>query len=231
MIAARHPRPSRTLLLALLALLVTGGAATSAQEGGERWIHDQLRVDMRSGPTFQNRIIDFLASGTPITVLETREEWMRVSAKGKEGWIQAQYTTGSPVAAARLQVAQRELAGLAEERDRLADELAQMRGQAGDLDSAYTQATSEVERLQGELESIRATSARALETAAALEALREEARGMRIRVDELSDENLQLRSDNLSDGIKWGIGAVLAGVLVAWMAASFGKRRRRTDWA
>ncbi|MEE4299087.1 MAG: TIGR04211 family SH3 domain-containing protein [Pseudomonadales bacterium] len=231
MIAALLPRLSRTASLAWLALLLGGGAVASAEDAAERWIHDQLRVDMRSGPTFQNRIIDFLASGTPITVLETREEWIRIRAKDKEGWIQAQYTTGTPVAAARLEAAQRELAGLVEERDRLADELSRLRGEAGDLDSAYAEASSEVQRLEAELARIRETSARALETAAALETLQGEARAMRSRVDELSDENLQLRNDNLSDGIKWGLGAVVAGALLAWIAASFGKRRRRTDWA
>ena len=227
MVASRSlRRPAAACLL----LIACAGASVSAQEA-QRWIHDELRVDMRTGPSFQNRIIDFLPSGTPLTVLEENDEgWIRIRARGEEGWIQGQYTTGTPIAADRLAVAERRLAEVRRERDRLSSTLEELRGEAGDLGSAYEEATAEVARLNAELERIRRTSAEALETAAALEALQDEATAMRARMEKLSNENVRLAGDNRATGIKWGAGAVLAGALLAWIAASIGGRRRRSDW-
>lgn len=225
--------PSRSLrrpAAALLFLFACGAGPASAQEA-QRWIHDELRVDMRTGPSFQNRIIEFLPSGTPLTVLEENAEgWLRIRARGEEGWIQGQYTTGTPIAADRLAIAERRLAEARAERDRLSATLAELRGEAGDLGSAYEEASAEVARLNSELERIRRTSAEALETAAALEALQDEATAMRARMEDLSNENVRLAGDNRVAGIKWGTAAVFAGALLAWIAASVGGRRKRSDW-
>lgn len=225
--------PSRSLrrpAAACLLLFACGAGPASAQEA-QRWIHDELRVDMRTGPSFQNRIIDFLPSGTSLTVLEENDDgWIRVRARGEEGWIQGQYTTGTPIAADRLAIAERRLAEVRAERDRLSATLEELRGEAGNLGSAYEEASAEVARLNAELERIRRTSAEALETAAALEALQEEATAMRARMEDLSNENVRLAGDNRAAGIKWGAAAVLAGALLAWIAASVGGRRKRSDW-
>lgn len=215
---------------ALLFLVACGAGPSSAQEA-QRWIHDELRVDMRTGPSFQNRIIEFLPSGTPLTVLEENDDgWLRIRARGEEGWIQGQYTTGTPIAADRLAIAERRLAEVRTERDRLSATLEELRGEAGDLGTAYEEASAEVARLNAELERIRRTSAEALETAAALDALQDEATAMRARMEDLAKENVRLAGDNRAAGIKWGVAAVLAGALLAWIAASVGGRRKRSDW-
>ena len=229
MTVARLLRPSRAACLGLLLGAACAGPAVA--EDARRWIHDELRVDMRTGPSFQNRIIDFLASGTPITVLEANDDgWIRIRAKGEEGWIQEQYTTGTPIAADRLAAAERRLAEVRAERERLAAALEEIRGEAGNLGTAYEEASAEVARLNAELERIRRTSAEALETAAALDALQDEAAAMRARMEDLASENVRLAGDNRAAGIKWGVAAVLAGALLAWIAASVGGRRKRSDW-
>ncbi|MEE4360252.1 MAG: TIGR04211 family SH3 domain-containing protein [Pseudomonadales bacterium] len=226
-----HRIPRRLLQFVLCSAGLLSIGAALAAPAPQRYIHDELRVDMRTGPTFQNRIIDFLPSGTPITVLEEQDDWLRIRARDKEGWIQAQYTTDQPVARDQLAAARRELARAREERDALKARLEDVQGEAGDLGSAYAEATSEAERLRVELARVRDTSARALETAAALDALQGEAATLRNQVETLTADNVRLASDNRAEGIKWGAAAVLLGSLLAWIISAIGGRRRRSDWA
>ncbi|HSG88776.1 MAG TPA: TIGR04211 family SH3 domain-containing protein [Pseudomonadales bacterium] len=221
----------RALRRALPWMLVAVSAVASAAAPAERWINDQLRVDMRSGPTFENRILDFLSSGTPVTVLQDGEDWIRVRAAGKEGWIQSQYTTSTPIAADRLKVAEAELTRLRRERETLTEQLVEVRSDAGRLSSTNAEATAELERVRAELEELRRTSASALETASELAALQDEARTMRADLEALRVENATLAVDNRNEGLKWGAAAVLLGGLLALLAFAFGGRRRRSEWA
>lgn len=185
---------------------------------------------MRSGPSLRNRIIDFLPSGTPVTVLEAREDWIRVRTGDDEGWIQAQYTTGTPVAADRLEAAQAELARLRQERDTLAEELTAARQEAAVVRAARTETSTTLEQTRSELQDIRRTSANALETAAALRELRAQAAALRTRLGALEDENLVLATDNRNEGLKWGAGAVALGIVLAMIVSAFSRRRRSSEW-
>lgn len=223
--ALRAPLRRALLLLSVLAL------AASAQQGqGDRWITDELRVDMRTGPSFENRIIEFLSSGTPVTVLETREDWIRVRTGDDEGWIQSQYTTGTPVAADRLEAARAELARLRRERDSLAEELTAARQEAAVVRVEGTEAATALEQTRDELEALRRTSASAVETAAALRALRGEAAALQDRLDTLEQENLVLTTDNRIEGLKWGAGAVTLGIVLSMIVSAFSRRRRSSEW-
>lgn len=186
---------------------------------------------MRTGPSFENRITEFLSSGTPLTVLETRDDWIRVrTGEGEEGWIQSQYTTDTPIAADRLEAAQAELARLRQERDRLAEALTAARQEAAVERSARTEATTALERTRAELEQLRRTASNAVETAEALRALRSEAADMREQIEALKKENLLLATDNRNEGLKWGAGAVTLGILLAMLVSAWAGRRRKNEW-
>jgi SH3 domain protein len=225
----RSLRP--VLILLLLAGLSAGPGPVQAAQGDGHWIHDQLRVDMRSGPSFEYRIIDFLPTGTPVTVLEDQGEWLRVEARGDEGWIQAQYVTDQPVASLRLSRLQQEHAGTQAQLREARARVGALQEELAALETSHDQASEAVDRLREELERIRAVSASALATAAERDALADEAARLRDQVEALSADNAQLRSDNLVEGLQWGAGAVLAGVLVAWLTAAFAGRRKQSTWA
>lgn len=185
---------------------------------------------MRTGPSFEYRIIEFLSSGMPVTVLETREDWIRVRSGGEEGWIQSQYTTGTPVAADRLDAVQAELARLRPERDALAEELTAARQEAAVLRVEGAEAVTALEQSRAALQELRRTSAEAVETAAALRALRGEAAALRDRLEALERDNLALTTDNRIEGLKWGAGAVALGIVLAMIVSALSRRRRRSEW-
>lgn len=219
---------------ALLLLLVPGPgvpAALAADAGGPRhWIHDQLRVDLRSGPSFEYRIIDFLPTGTPLTILEEGDAWVRVQARGEEGWIQAQYVTDQPVAALRLARLQDEHAATVDALERSRARAQALEAELAELSTAHEQASAAVERLREELGRVRAVSAAAIETAAERDALAEVRAELDARVETLAQENERLRWDNRVEGIQWGAGAVLAGAILTWIVWAFASRRRPSSW-
>ena len=227
---ARAPSP-----LALVLVLTAVGAAPAttalAAEGDGPWIHDQLRVDMRSGPSFEYRITDFLPTGTAVTVLEERGEWLRVEARGDEGWIQSQYVTDRPVASLRLARLQDEHARTEQALEGSRARVQELQGELSALETAHAQASEAVDRLREELGRIRAVSEAAIETAAERDALARERAALAEQVEALSQENERLRGDNRVEGIQWGAGAVLAGALLTWIVSAFAARRRPSTWA
>jgi len=200
-------------------LLLSAFALTASAQQAERWIHDELRVDMRTGPSFENRITEFLSSGTPVTILETREDWIRVRTGDGEGWIQSQYTTETPIAADRLEASQAELARLRREREALEEELTAARQQTAVVRAAETESATALERTRAELDDLRRTAADALQTAAALRALRIEASQLRDQLQSLERENLVLTTDQRNEGLKLGAGAVVLGIVLTMTRA------------
>ncbi|MEE8557741.1 MAG: TIGR04211 family SH3 domain-containing protein, partial [Myxococcota bacterium] len=63
------------------------------------WVRDEIRVNMRSGPGTQYRIVKLLRSGDEIQDLGTQGDWTRIrSNDGEEGWVPKGYMVEEPPA-------------------------------------------------------------------------------------------------------------------------------------
>ncbi|RLT93138.1 MAG: TIGR04211 family SH3 domain-containing protein, partial [Ketobacter sp.] len=129
-----------TLIIASL-LAIPGYAKTI-------YIHDNLRVDMRTGPSVEYRIIDFLRSGTSMEVLKESGEWIMIRTDGKEGWIQSQYTTEEPIARDQLARALKQIQSLQSENSSLKSQLSETRSELGGLKSDHNKMSNSTEKLQ-----------------------------------------------------------------------------------
>jgi len=77
--------------LMLLSLLSIAPPALAAAED-TRWVSDQLRISMRSGPGDGFEIVQILATGTALQTAERRGDWVRVRLEdGAAGWVVARY--------------------------------------------------------------------------------------------------------------------------------------------
>lgn len=62
-----------------------------------QYITDMFKTGFRTGPSVENKIIRFLASGQPVEPLESREGWTFVRVSGRdsndveEGWVLSRY--------------------------------------------------------------------------------------------------------------------------------------------
>ena len=94
-------------LLAALALSLAGAGAVAQDE---RYVTDQLRLEMRTGPGTSNRIVRMLDSGTRVAVRAEQDGWSRIALPdGGEGWILSRYLMAEEPARARLQDALEEV--------------------------------------------------------------------------------------------------------------------------
>ena len=101
-----HRRAPRSIALAgavalLAAGLVTVGAEARAEQG---WVRDEIRLNLRTGPTTQNRIVGVVKTGDAVQVLTRGDGWtkIRVTESGSEGWIPEGYLLPQPPPAIRL---------------------------------------------------------------------------------------------------------------------------------
>ncbi|MCG8537720.1 MAG: TIGR04211 family SH3 domain-containing protein [Pseudomonadales bacterium] len=203
---------------------------TQAAYAKTLYIHDSLRVDMRSGPSVEYRIIDFLRSGTQLETIKESGEWIQVRTRGKEGWIQSQYTTTTPIARDQLQTALQEIEALKQENGALKQKLSNTQQELGGLKSDHNKVTNSTEKLQKELDRIQQVSRNAITTEAAYRQLQEESELLKVDIEKLKVENIRLSEDNLADGIKWGAAAVLLGVILAWLISKSSAKKRRSEW-
>ena len=64
------------------------------------YVTDKLKINIRSGPSLEHRILAMVSSGEPVEVLEAGDGWTRVvTADGTEGWTQSRMLVNETPAA------------------------------------------------------------------------------------------------------------------------------------
>jgi len=103
-------RSARLAGLCLLFLLVAPPALAETA-----WVKDELRLNVRTGPGVQYRIVGVLQTGDAVQVLSRGEGWTKARPENKEsGWIPVGYLQPTPPA--RIALAEREVENAALEK-------------------------------------------------------------------------------------------------------------------
>ena len=86
------------LILAALLLLLAAPLAAAAD-----FVRDEIRINLRSGPGNQFRVVRILVSGDSVTRLAEDDGWINVKTQaGEDGWVPARYLTAEAPASATL---------------------------------------------------------------------------------------------------------------------------------
>lgn len=113
---------SRVAAALAVALALLPGAAARAEPA---WVGGQVRLNVRTGPGAEYRIVGVIETGDTIEVVQRGETWSKVrTGDGKEGWIPGGYLSSQPPPALRV--------------DELEAELARLRQQLAGLEEANT---------------------------------------------------------------------------------------------
>ena len=137
---ARMSSTHLRLGIALLASLLLGTPLAA----GAAYVRDEIRINLRTGPGTQYRILRGLKSGDELGILGSDSDWENVrTAEGQEGWIPEGYTTPRRPASVKLPESDAKLAKARSEIERLkaqistqsveVEELADLRGRVEDL--------------------------------------------------------------------------------------------------
>ncbi|PCJ45969.1 MAG: hypothetical protein COA99_03770 [Moraxellaceae bacterium] len=218
----------RTLIFALAStsLLSTAGYAETL------YIKDEIRIEMHSGPTTGYRIIRYLKSGDTLNVIERsdNDNWLRIEAKGREGWIQAKYTSITPIAKALLKNSKQKIASLGQKNDTLAAQLTKANAELTSIKTLQSSLQSSNNKLNKKLSLIEKTASNAITTERSYQLLQEKTELLNVSLEKLEEENKILASNNLEDGIIWGIIAVFAGVILTLCIPKMSSQKPRSEW-
>ncbi|AOY87288.1 peptide-binding protein [Marinobacter salinus] len=221
--------PFRLLISVLFAL-----SSVAAAQAKTAWVDDQLYLPVRAGAGTQYRIIEnAVPSGTPLEVLETTDSgYTRVrTPKGTEGWVSSQYLSDTPIAADRLQQANRQLEQTRNELTQLKEQLAEVTKERNSLESSESSLSNRSEALQEELQRIKSIAADSINLERRNRELREENQKIRNDLEVLTAENERLEASKESDFMLLGAGLVLGGVLLALIIPMLKPTRKTDNWA
>jgi len=194
------------------------------------YIYDSPRVDMRSGAGTEYRILDFLKSGTSMEKLQESGDWVQVRVGEKEGWVKAEYVAAEPVARDQLERALKEIARLKSDNANINDQLKSSNSELNTTKSNYEKASGSATDLQKELNRVANLSRNHIATDAAYRQLQEDTELLKVDLEKLKVENARLVDDKRLEGIKWGAGAVLLGMLLTWLISKSAGKKRRSEW-
>lgn len=112
--ASRSPsRPGWSLLLLIAVSAAVAAPSTAVAEAA--WVRGMVRLNVRTGPGTQYRIVGGLETGDRIEIQQTTEKWYEVAlADGTSGWIPVGYLESEPPAAVVVEQLEKETALLRE---------------------------------------------------------------------------------------------------------------------
>ena len=132
--------------LGLLALLVAVPVLAEPA-----WVSGEVRLNLRSGPGNQFRILGVLTTGDSLQVLERNEKWTKIrTAEGEEGWIPGGYLNPQPPPTIRLEELEAEAASLRSVLESAEAEASGLRRQSEELSANDSEQKAEIERLTKE---------------------------------------------------------------------------------
>lgn len=146
---------ARLALAAPLLLAALGTAGAAGAETG--WVKDELRLNLRSGPGTQYRIIGVIQTGDAVEILARGDGWTKVHAGDtEEGWIPEGYLQPEQPARVALAGAQAEAAELREKLDQITQEAQDLRGSNERIAGRDAEQQSQIEQLTRENFELRA---------------------------------------------------------------------------
>ncbi|MEN8182533.1 MAG: TIGR04211 family SH3 domain-containing protein [Myxococcota bacterium] len=119
---------TRLAALAALGLLALWAATASAEQTA--WIHGEVKLNVRTGPSNGHRIVAAIETGDAVTILDRADSWTQVrTSRGREGWIPAGYLDVEPPPLVRLEQLESEVSTLQTQLELVTTEAEQLRGE------------------------------------------------------------------------------------------------------
>ncbi len=153
--ARRHGALVRGARLAGACLAVLLFATPGLSE--RAWIKDELRLNLRTGPGVQFRIVGRLKTGDTVEILKTGEGWTQIRmAELGEGWIPEGYLQPTPPARLRLDQSEGQTQELRVRVDELTRKNTELAGERATLASRDGDQQAQISRLTRENMEMRA---------------------------------------------------------------------------
>ena len=219
---------SHTLIL-MLALL----PQVSAWSDTTLYVSDELSIPIRSGASTQYRILKFLQSGTPLSVLESDEEsgYSRVETPdGKEGWVETSKLMRQQSARDRIILINQRMEQMKAREGDLKKTIADLESQRNDLQQQTADLNRKSRAQEDELEKLRKTAAEPIMISRQNRTLEHELAQERATTQALEQENQELKDRGIKEWFMIGAGVSLGSLFFGLIIPNFKWRRKRNSW-
>lgn len=224
----------RSVLKLFLAFTIVAAPVATLAE--TMWLSDVLWVNVRTGPSDNNRIIKIIKSGTRMEVLEKPADsnYYRIRTEtGIEGWIPHRYLLDEPTGSLKVELITAEKQQLQTQFDQLQEKYTTLLNDKGDVNGELETLRADNESLSQELNRIKAVSGDAINLDERYQALAEENAAIKNQLDVMQAENQSLREFNDNKLLYAGGALIFVGIFLGVILPRLtGKQRRGKDgWA
>ena len=215
-----------TLLVSFLVLFCDSVQAQT------RYVTDDFKVMLRTGPSTRNKIVDSLDSGTRLEVLRVdagNGHSQVQTSDGKIGYILTRFLSVTPAARSRVASLESQLKQLRSKPGELQALLATSQEENQELINQNIRLTSQYKAASQELADIKAVSADAVNLSKRSAKLEAEVQQLLLQLDDIRIDNEVLKDQSEKRWYVLGGGTVLIGLLLGWIL-SRARRPRRQSW-
>lgn len=218
--------------IAVLFFLTASVLLSDVAHAQTRYVTDDFKVMLRTGPSTRNKIVDSLNSGTRLEVLreDAGNGHSQVqTSSGKIGYVLTRFLSTSRSARSRVKSLESQLAQLRSKPGELQALLASSQEENQELINQNTRLTNQYKAATQELAEIKAVSADAVNLSQRSAKLESEVQQLLLQLDDIRIENEVLKDQSAKRWYVLGGGTVLIGLLLGWIL-SIARRPRRQSW-
>lgn len=225
---------SPSILLALVCTLVSVVySLNSFAQTNVRYISDVMYVPLRASMSNNAEVVKAaLTSGTRLRLIREEQDasndtWALVeTTDGVQGWIRTQHLINEPTASIKLERVNAQLARASSS----AKEALERQKAHDQLQIDYENLQQEYQALLDSTDSLRQTSAAAVDLEQENQRIHENNQLLQTRVDVLQAENERLRDADRYNQWVYGAGLLICGVILSFLLQALGKRKRQSEW-
>ena len=216
-------RRFRVIIPIALGLCLIGEASWASKA----YVTDSLKISIRTGPSIENKIINYLGSGQPVDVLESQDDWSHVRVLehklgNLEGWVLSRYLITRLPWEFLAKSLKEENAKIKKKLTRIEKNFEETARREQILIKETKEDTEALEKLQNEYETLRRESADYLE----LKDAYEKTRSAQKSIKKLTQENETLRNSQRSRWFATGALVLLCGLIIGVILGRQQKKRK-----
>ncbi len=186
----------------------------------------------RTGKTTGHKIIKQLASGTAVTILKQEQGYSQIQFdSGKTAWVLSRQLLSQPIARTQLGLIAQDYSDLLQRNQQLAITIADLK-QALDLQQANWQALQlKHQAVLEQFVAIKTTASQAIRMKQQLHSLQQATDAYQLEIEQLKQDNIQLKTDKDFEWFTLGALAVIIGVLFGFFLPRINIKSRRSSWS
>ena len=200
-----------------------------ASWASKAYVTDSLKISIRTGPSIENKIINYLGSGQPVDVLESQEGWSHVRVLEHklgdlEGWILSRYLITRLPWEFQAKSLKEENTNIKEKLARIEKEFGETARREQILIKETKEDTEALEKLRSEYETLKRESADYLKLKDTHEKTRSALESNQKSNKELTQENETLRTSQQNRWFATGALVLFCGLIIGILV---GRQKRR----